>query len=130
MPVLPWKTSVDPRPDADYLVMASSLPLRHFRSTFRFFRHVRAIRAQLDHADGLIGYSLWAKPIAKRYWTLSAWRDEAALMSFMRSPPHAEIMQRLKPDMSPTKFVRWTVTGTDALVPWDEALRRLDAEPA
>ena len=89
--------------------MASSLPLRRFGATFRFFRFVRAIRAQLAHTDGLIGCSLWAKPIAKRYWTLSVWRDEAALMTFMRSSPHAEVMKSLRTDMGPTTFVRWTV---------------------
>ena len=129
MPALPWRTSVEPHPDAEYLVMASSLPLRRFGATLRFFRFVSAIRGQLAHTDGLIGYSLWAKPIAKRYWTLSVWRDEAALMTFMRSSPHAEIMKSLRTDMGPTTFVRWTVKGTDAVVPWDEALRRLDAEP-
>jgi hypothetical protein len=63
--------------------MVSSLPLR-FTATFRFFRFVRAIRAQLARTEGLIGYSLWAKPIAKLYWTPSVWTDEAALTAFMR----------------------------------------------
>jgi heme-degrading monooxygenase HmoA len=126
MPALPWKESVAPDPGSEYLVMASSLPLRRFTATFRFFRFVRAIRAQLARTDGLIGYSLWAKPIAKRYWTLSLWKDETALTAFMRSSPHAEIMTKLRPDMSPTKFVRWTVKGSDAPVAWEEALRRLE----
>lgn len=107
--------------------MASSLPLKRFGATLRFFRFVQAIRRQLVEAQGLIGYSLWAKPLAKRYWTLSAWQDEAALMRFMREQPHARIMARLHPDMGPTQFVRWTVKGSETPVSWDEALRRLRA---
>lgn len=131
MPALPWKEFAKAHEDAEYLVMASFLPLRRFGATLRFFRFVQAIRRQLATAEGLIGYSLWAKPIAKRYWTLSVWRDEAALMTFMRTQPHGAIMARLHPDMDPTIFVRWTVKGSETRVSWDEALRRLEeARPA
>ena len=131
MPALPWKEFVTADEDAEYLVMASFLPLRRFGATLRFFRFVQQIRRQLATAEGLIGYSLWAKPIAKRYWTLSVWRDEAALSTFMRTQPHGAIMARLRPDMDPTRFVRWTVKGSETRVSWDEALRRLEeARPA
>src|SRR5262245_10002174 len=125
MPSLPWRTLHQPDPDADYLVMASSLPLKRLRTTYRFFRFTRAIRRQLAHAEGLVGYTLWAKPLAKRYWTLSVWTDEAALETFMRTAPHAEIMERLRPDMDPTTFVQWWVKGSEACVTWSDALSRL-----
>lgn len=127
MPALPWKAVAVADANAEYVVLASSLPLRRFGASLRFFGYVRAIRGQLGHSSGLIGYSLWAKPLAKRYWTLSVWVDEAALDEFMRTSPHVEIMARLKPDMRPTKFVRWTVKGSEAQVSWADALRRLDA---
>jgi heme-degrading monooxygenase HmoA len=129
MPVLPWKEFTKADDDAEYLVMASFLPLARFGATVRFFRFVRAVRRQLATAEGLVGYSLWAKPIAKRYWTLSVWRDEAALMTFMRTQPHSSVMARLRADMDPTKFVRWTVKGAETRVSWDEALRHLDSTP-
>jgi heme-degrading monooxygenase HmoA len=127
MPTLPWKSFDVPDADADCVVMASSLPLRRYGATIRFFRYVQAIRRQLAGADGLIGYSLWAKPLARRYCTLSIWRDEAALDAFIRSSPHVEIMTMLRPAMGPTKFVRWTVKGSAATVLWDDALQRLEA---
>jgi quinol monooxygenase YgiN len=125
MPALPWTAVAAPDPDSEYVVMASSLPLLRLTATFRFLRFVQAIRRQLAHSDGLIGYALWAKPISRRYWTLSVWRDETALASFMRSSPHAEIMTELRPAMDATTFVRWTVKGSDARIRWEEALRRL-----
>jgi heme-degrading monooxygenase HmoA len=109
--------------------MASFLPLKRLSATARFFRFVQATRRQLSTAEGLIGYSLWAKPIAKRYWTLSAWKDEAALMAFALGAPHVETMSRLQPDMARTRFVRWTVRGSEIPVAWDEALRRLESRP-
>jgi hypothetical protein len=130
MPPLPWKSFVTPDPDSEYVVMASSLPLLRLIATLRFFRFVRAIRAQLAGSGGLVGYSLWAKPLKKRYWTLSVWRDEAALASFMNAMPHVEVMTKLGPDMGETRFVRWHVRGAETQVAWDEALRRLDAAVA
>ena len=38
------------------------------------------IQRQLRASRGLIGYSLRARLAVKRFWTLSAWEDEAALL--------------------------------------------------
>jgi hypothetical protein len=59
-------------PGTGYLVMASHLPLKRITATVRFFRGVSAVRKQLATADGLIGYTLRARPLARDYWTLSA----------------------------------------------------------
>jgi hypothetical protein len=79
----------------------------------RFFRGVWAVRKQLATADGLVGYTLRAKPLARDYWTLSVWKDEGALREFMRTSPHVQLMTSLKPYMGPTKFVTWSITAAD-----------------
>jgi len=38
----------------------------------------------LEESRGLIGYSLLAHLLEKRFWTLSLWEDEDALMDFVR----------------------------------------------
>ena len=114
-------------PADHYLVMASHLPLDKLTSTVRFLRAVAAIRKQLAGAEGLIGYTLRAKPLARDYWTLSVWTDESALRDFMRAPPHVEVMRSLRPIMGPTRFVRWEIVGSDGRPGWDVALRRLTA---
>jgi hypothetical protein len=128
MPTIPWKTFTQPSSDEEYLVMASSLPLKRYLATPRFFRYVMAVRSQLAGAEGLVGYSLRAEPLGHRYWTLSVWRDEDALTRFMGSAPHVEIMRKLGPEMGDTKFLRWTVSSTNAVVSWPEALERLEAD--
>jgi hypothetical protein len=55
-------------PATGYLVMVSHLPLRRITATVRFFRAVSAVRKQLATAEGLIGYTLRAKPLARDYW--------------------------------------------------------------
>lgn len=115
-------------PGREYLVMASHLPLRRLASTVRFFRAVAAIRRQLRGADGLVGYTLRARPLARDYWTLSVWTDRAALQTFMRTPPHVDAMRALRPHMGPTRFVQWQTTTGAGEPDWDEALERL-ADP-
>ena len=69
MPDLAWTTRAEMEPGTGYLVMASHLPLKRITATVRFFRAVFAVRKQLATADGLIGYTLRAKPLARDYWT-------------------------------------------------------------
>ncbi len=112
-------------PGSDYLVMASHLPLKRISSTVRFFRGVSAVRKQLATADGLVGYTLRAKPLARDYWTLSVWNDNTTLGEFMRTPPHVQLMASLKPLMGPTKFVTWTISASDGRPSLAGALERL-----
>jgi hypothetical protein len=113
------------QPGGEYVVMASHLPLRSLASTVRFFRAVAAIRKQLRSTDGLVGYTLRAKPLARDYWTLSVWNGSAALRQFMDTPPHREIMGSLKPVMGTTRFVQWHITADDGVPSWSEAFERL-----
>ena len=127
MPDIPWTAAGDMEPGREYVVMASHLPLRRLTSTLRFFRAVAAIRKQLRSADGLVGYTLRARPLARKYWTLSVWDDRATLAQFMRTPPHVGIMSSLKPLMAPTRFVQWQITAGDGRPSWSDALERLAA---
>jgi hypothetical protein len=66
MPDLPWTARAEMEPGNGYLVMASHLPLQRITATVRFFRAVSAVRKQLATAEGLIGYTLRAKPSTGR----------------------------------------------------------------
>jgi hypothetical protein len=88
------------------------------------------VRRQLSTSPGLIGYSLRAQIVAKRFWTLSVWEDAAALQAFVSGPPHVAIMKALAPYMGVTRFVRWNVKGSELPLTWDDALRRDTPSPA
>ena len=120
-----WKWTSSPEPEREYLVLASSIPPRSRRSTWRLFRGASTVRKQLAGTDGVIGFALLARPLGKQYATLSVWRDKDALAAFAGAEPHRELMRTLSPEMGPTKFVRWTIRGADGRPSWDDALRRL-----
>jgi hypothetical protein len=121
----PWKSIESLEPDRAYFVLASSIPPRKLSSTWRMFRGASAVRKQLGQTDGVIGFSLLARPLRKQYATLSVWVDEPALAVFAGQSPHRELMTKLSPEMGPTKFVRWTISGSDGRPSWDDALQRL-----
>jgi len=132
MPTVPWRRVVPPQPDAQYLVMASRLPLRALTKVPRFMGLTLSVVRQLERSEGLVGYSLRAQPLAKTFWTLSAWTDDAALSRFARELPHRAVVARLRPDMGSTRFVTWRCSGSTIPVSWDDAVQRLlrPAEPS
>ncbi len=121
----PWKWTSQLEPEREYLVLASSIPPLSRRSTWRLFRGSGVVRKQLSGTDGVMGFALLARPMRKQYATLSIWRDEAALEAFAGTEPHRQLMSGLKPEMGPTKFVRWTIRGAQGRPSWDDALQRL-----
>jgi heme-degrading monooxygenase HmoA len=121
---LPWQSLHPPEREREYLALLSYLPLKRYRTMIRFSRHVRRIQRQLATAPGLIGYSLRAKLLRHRFWTLSVWEDDAALNAFVRADPHRTTMGALQTYMDETAFLRWTIAGSKVPPSWDEAMRR------
>lgn len=121
----PWKSMGPMQPDRSYVVLASSIPPRRRSSTRALFAGAGAVRKQLANTEGVLGFSLLARPFRRQYATLSVWEDEAALANFARSEPHAQLMVDLGPDMAPTTFARWTMSGGDGRPSWRDALTRL-----
>ena len=128
MPPSPWVTLAAARPDLEYLVLLSYLPLARFRKLPAFFRHVQAIRGQLQVTEGVLGYSLLAHIFRLRFWTLSVWRDRSALNRFVRTDPHLKVMSALDGHMGATRFIEWQAKG--ALLPptWADAMARFERE--
>jgi hypothetical protein len=127
-PPTPWKSLVEPESDRDYVVLLTHLPLRQLTRLPRFLPYVRKIQHQLDAApDGLVGYSLLAKPLSSNYWTLSAWLDADAIAGFIRQAPHRDAMHELPQVLHGFKTDRWTVKGHDLPPSWKDALTRIAA---
>lgn len=125
MPRSRWRAIRALEADQRYLVLASSIPTKKVTSAWRMFKGARQVRGQLEGTEGVIGFSLLARPLRNQYATLSVWVDEAALATFVATKPHAEIMGRLSSDMAAPKFERWFIDGAGKRPSWREALRRL-----
>jgi hypothetical protein len=130
MPASPWRSLGTPDPDGDVVALLSYLPLKSYWRVLPFFLYTAQVMKQLASAQGLLGYSLLARPLHRRFWTLSAWQGADALQAFVQRPPHVRIMGALSPHMNKTRFVRWTVKGSQLPLRWDEALRRLESTRA
>ncbi len=122
-----WKTLQQLDPDREYVAFVTDIPPKRRASTSRLFAGARQVRRQLGKTDGVVGFSLLARPMAKQYVTLSLWTDDEALTAFARTRPHQQLMADLAPDMAPTTFVRWKHPGAGGRPAWNDALRRLDA---
>ncbi len=121
----PWKSMMPLEPDREYLVLATSIPPLSRSATLRLFRGANAVTKQLEGTHGVVGFSLLARPVVKQYATLSVWLDDPSLAAFAAANPHRQLMADLSPEMGPTKFVRWTIRGSDGRPSWSEALTRL-----
>lgn len=91
----------------------------------QFFYYTRRVQTQLKSARGLIGYSLLAHVLVKRFWTLSVWENDVALTDFIHKQPHRETMTTLRRHMGGSEFVRWKIEGTAVPPSWHEAMERL-----
>jgi quinol monooxygenase YgiN len=128
MPELPWKTGSTTPGEGSVVVMASRLELKSLRDVPGFLNAAMKIRKQMLAAPGCLGVSLIAQPLAKTFWTLSAWQDRAALDATIPVEPHKSTMRRFGPKMADSKFVFWDEAGAAAGKPdWAEARRRLAA---
>jgi heme-degrading monooxygenase HmoA len=122
-----WKELQQLDPDREYVAFVTDIPPKRRASTSRLFAGARQVRRQLANTDGVVGFALLARPMAKQYVTLSLWIDDEALTAFARTGSHRRLTADLAPDMAPTTFVRWNHPGAGGRPAWNDALRRLDA---
>ena len=94
-------------------MLGSRLELRSFGDTARFLRAALQVRKQVLASRGAIGVSLIAQPAHKTYWTLSAWTDQDALESFVRTMPHLDVMRRFRDRLERATFTTWSVPVDD-----------------
>jgi heme-degrading monooxygenase HmoA len=92
------------------MFLASRLRLRSARHVPGFFRSALTVRRQVCRSPGAIGVSLLAQPLHKTFWTLSAWSDQDALDSFVRTEPHLGIMTRYHDRIADAEFAAWTAS--------------------
>src|SRR5438552_15042465 len=110
---LPWQSVHPADHQRQYLALLSYLPLKGYRKMWIFSRHVRAIRRQLAETPGLIGYSLRAKLLSYRFWTISVWEEDAALTAFVGIEAHRTTMGALGSLIDMSEFVSGGVMGCE-----------------
>lgn len=117
----PWKTVQPIDAEREYVLVVTELVPRNMRSTGPLFRGARAASAQIAAAPGIVGFATSAKPLAKRYETVSLWEDEAAIDAFARSGDHHQLVRDLAPSLDSSASSRSLRTGAAGRPTWSEA---------
>ena len=116
MPVIPdlrWRAE-DPGtgPGVVYL---THLHLRRLRDVPAFMKDSGAIRAQVMGSPGARSMAMRARPLARRFTTVSWWDDEPAARAFVRTDPHRAAMKRWRAEM--VDFTNRTFPGIAGTAP-------------
>jgi len=124
---VPWKNvPIQPSGSDSVVVQVSRLELKRLRDVSGFLIGALRIRRSVLRADGAVGMSLIAHPLKRTFWTLSAWRDEDAIGSFLAGDDHRAVMTRYRARLSGSEFHSWPETATASLPPdWGAAQNRL-----
>ena len=126
MKPLPWRSLSPARPGRRYVYVATFFHLRSVSTTWQFLRWAGRVQKHLESGPpGLLGFSLMAKPLSRRYWTLSAWEEPAAVTRFVRADPHRSAMGSLARKMRAFDSVQWAGSASGHPPSWEEALGRL-----
>ena len=108
------------------IVSVTRLKLRSLRFLPAFAFHNWRTMRQARESDGMLGGTL---AIGRGFslWTITAWRDEAAMLAYRNAGAHGRAMPKLKNWCSEASVARWA--APDARLPSvAEAARRLGAE--
>jgi heme-degrading monooxygenase HmoA len=119
-----WKSFGDPDPETELLGVVGEIRPARYRTVPRVLQSTRRIESQLADSDGLVGYSLRASFLSRRFWAVSVWEGEKSLQNFVTTEPHAEIMAALKGGMETSRFDRFAVRGEEVPIGVDDAIAR------
>ena len=107
-------------------VSITRLRLRSWRFMPQFALQTLRTQRQARVSDGFLGGSLLADR-ERVFWTMTAWRDQAAMRSYMTNGSHLAAMPRLLGWCDEASVAHW-VQADDTLPDWAEADARMRAE--
>lgn len=121
---LPWKRGGGDATGRVY-VSATRFTYRHLADLPMVFVHGLRMRASWGLVDGAVGVFLGADARARTTYTVSAWRREADLRRWLRSPAHARVAAAYSPRMESDLAVGWETDAFDERSAWREGMARL-----
>lgn len=108
------------------LISITRLRIRAFRHLPLFIFYSLLSARQARRAEGNLGADV-LREANNAFWTRTAWRDEAAMRSYMMKGWHRRAMPKLLDWCDEASIVHWT-QETPELPDWHEAHRRMVKE--
>lgn len=101
------------------LISITRLRLRSVRFLPMFLLYSFRSNQQAKHASGNLASTVRAQG-NNVFWTMTVWKDEASMRSFMRSGAHRKAMPKLQQWCAEASVINWE--AEDATLPtWAEA---------
>jgi len=107
-------------------VSITRLRIRSLRFMPRFVIHAVGSVRQTRQADGFVAGSL-LRDRKRTFWTMTVWRDQAAMRAFMSSGAHLRAMPKLLDWCDEASVAHWTQSETTP-PDWATADARMRAE--
>jgi heme-degrading monooxygenase HmoA len=99
-----------------------------WRQTIVLMRGGLKIRRHALKSPGNIGVSLYGSPLRAKFYTMSAWQDEASLMGFAHSPAHMDGIRALYANgRVDGVLISWWDDADGWRPGWRDAIRRADS---
>lgn len=111
---------------AGSVVSVTRFRLRKLVFAPSFFLHAQRTIVQIRKADGFVAGAV-LRDAHFAFWTLTLWRDDAAMRLYATSGAHARAMPGLARWADEAHVAHWTQASAD-LPDWNDAARRLRAE--
>lgn len=114
---------------SSFVCAATYLPMRGWRQLLPFLAMSRRVRKQIEGSPGLVRCDVRVDLRRRRFWTLSVWRSQETMDTFVVTDAHA---------LALSHFDDWTADGAAMThwisdsndLDWDEANARLLAAGA
>jgi hypothetical protein len=104
-------------------ISVTRLRVRSLRYLLPFFWQTLKVAREAEHSPKFLGGRI-LREARNAFWTVTAWEDEAAMLSFRQKAAHRVVMPKLLNWCDEAAYCHWKQDTPD-LPDWTEAHRRL-----
>ncbi len=128
MPEIKWTTLSQVNPQQNYFAYAALAERKTAWSYFSYLMRARKIQNQLNHTEGIVGFTARLDFLSKKVIQLAVFKNENSLKEFAHSGQHANCMANTKSSMKWLKQSTWNILGSEIPPNMPDALNRIEAE--
>ncbi|WP_428340954.1 hypothetical protein [Mycobacterium sp.] len=108
-----------------YTVSITHLRIRKAWRAAGFFLAIRPVLTQINSTDAMSAYGIRTRTWRLDFWTYSAFDDPAALVRFLTTGPHGELMRHFHGRLGPLQTRQLQLTGNQLPESWHDAAHLL-----